>query len=169
MTEAYARLQQQSDKYIEDAFAAATAKLFYDNPLNLAIAYILLLVRLTDPPDGAFKYMISLTLILFVYLYPLVRELILHWSRSIFASILSKDDRNMFVRHGIHHHLKCRTMPTLYARAFATEDDHIKDSFSWDTDVIPFVIDKYETDTIISHGKLFTGPLIPTSMNLETA
>ena len=71
--------------------------------------------------------MLSLTLILFVYLYPVVRGLIIHWSRSIFASILVKYNRNVFVRHGIHRRSKCRPMPTHYARVFATADDHSKD------------------------------------------
>ena len=54
----YARLHQKSDKDIEDTVAAATAKVFYDYPLNLAIPYTLLLERLPDPPDGALKSMI---------------------------------------------------------------------------------------------------------------
>ena len=120
----YARLQQQSDKDTEDAFASATAIVFYDDSLNLAILYTLLLERLSDPPDGALKYMLSLALILFVYLYPVLRGLILHCSRSIFASILSKDNRNAFVRHGIRHCEKCRPMPTLYTIEFDTADDH---------------------------------------------
>ena len=72
---------KKSDKDIEDTVAAATAKVFYDYPLNLAITYNLLLERLPDPPDGALKYMLLLNLILFVYIYPVVRGLILKWSR----------------------------------------------------------------------------------------
>ena len=60
-------------------------------------------------------------------------------------------------------------MRTLYVRAFATTDDQIKDSFSWDTDSITFVIDNSATEIISSQRILFTGPLIPTTVILETA
>ena len=57
----------------------------------------------------------------------------------------------------------------MYAKEFATEDDHIKDYFSWDTYIITFVIDSSSTAIIISQRRLFTGPLIPTPVILETA
>ena len=60
-------------------------------------------------------------------------------------------------------------MPTLYDRAFDTADDHIEDSLLWDTDGIPFVIVNSATAIIIFQRRLFTGPLIPTSLTLETA
>ena len=60
-------------------------------------------------------------------------------------------------------------MPTMYAKEFATEDDHIKDYFSWDKDGITFVIDNSATVIISSQSRLFTGPLIPRSATLETA
>ena len=94
-------------------FAATNTKLFYDDPINLVILYTFLLERLPDPPDGALKSTLSINLILFVYLYPVVRGLILHWSRYIFSSILSKYNRNVFVRHGIHRRARCRPMPTV--------------------------------------------------------
>ena len=146
---AYARLHQQSGKDIEDAFSDATDKVFYDDPLNLAIPYAFFLERLPEPSDGALKSMISLTLILFIYFYPVVRVLIIHWYRQIFASILAKDNMNMFVWHGIQSHAKLRPITTLYAREFSTADDHIKYYFSCDTDGIPFVIDKSVTKIII--------------------
>ena len=113
--------------------------------------------------------MLSLTLIIFVYLYPSVKGLILHWSRSIFASISDKDNMNVFVRHGIRRHEKFRPIPNLYTRSFATADDHSEDSFSWDIYGRPFVIDNSTAAIISSQRKLFTGPLIPTSVTLETA
>ena len=70
--------------------------------------------------------------------------------------------------NGRLHCTKYRQMPTLYARAFATSDDHIDDSFSWITDSIYFVIDNSVTAIIFSQHRLFTAPLIPTSVNLET-
>ena len=75
----YARLQQQSDKDTEDAFASATAIVFYDDSLNLAILYTLLLEHLPEPPDGELIYMLAITIILLVYLYPVVRGLIIQW------------------------------------------------------------------------------------------
>ena len=75
---AYAHLYQKSDKDLEDTVADATANILYDDPLNLAILCILLLECLPEPPDGAHKSIILLTLIIFVYLYPVVRGLILH-------------------------------------------------------------------------------------------
>ena len=113
--------------------------------------------------------MLSLTLILFLYFYPVVRDLILHWSRSIFASILEKDNRNVFVRHDILCCAKFRTMPYLYASAFATEDYHNDVSFSWNKDGITFVMDNYSTVIKISQLRLFTVPLIPKLVTLETA
>ena len=163
---AYARLHQQSGKDIEDAFSDATDKVFYDDPLNLAIPYAFFLERLPEPSDGALKSMISLTLILFIYFYPVVRVLIIHWYRFIFASILAKYNRNVFVRHGIRRRSKCRPITTLYSRAFATADNHRKDSFSWDTDGIILFIYNSATDIIRSQRRLFAGPLIPTSVTL---
>ena len=128
----YAHLHQQSDKDLDDAVAAATAKVIYDDPLNLAIPYTFLLERLPKPPEGAIKPMLSLTLILFIYLYSVVRVFIIHWSRFMFSSILAKDNRNVIVRHVICRREKYIPMITLYVRAFAIADDHIKDSFLWD-------------------------------------
>ena len=71
------------------------------------------------------------------------------------------------MRHGRRRCEKRRTAPTLYAREFATADDHSNDSFSWDTDGIPFVIDNSVTAIIFSQRRLFTGPLVPTSETLE--
>ena len=166
---AYDNIHQPSDKDIKDAFDAATAKVFYDDPLDLALPYTFLWEFLPDKPDGALKSMFSLILILLVYIYPVLRVLIIHWYSSIFYSILDKDNRNVFMRQGIRHREKFIPMPTLYARAFATADDHIKDSLMWDTDGILFVIENSATDIISSQHILFTGPLIPTSVTLETA
>ena len=93
----------------------------------MAIPYTFLLKRLPETPDVALKSMLSLTIIIFVYLYPVVRGLIIHWYRSTFASILAKNKRNVFVRHGIRRREKCRPMTTLYAIAFVTSDDHRED------------------------------------------
>ena len=123
--------------------------------------------RLPDTPDGALKSILSLTLLRFVYFYSLLRGLILHCSKPIFASFLSKDNRNLFVRHNIRRRVEFRPMPTLYDIAFATADDCSKDSLSYDTDDIPFVIDNSVNAIICSQCRLFKGPLIHTSATLE--
>ena len=41
--------------------------------------------------------------------------------------------------------------------------------FTWDTDGIPFIIDNSATAIISNMRKLFTGPLVPTKVTLETA
>ena len=102
-------------------------------------------------------------------MYPAVRGFILNWSMTIFVSFLDKENRNVFVRHGIRCREKLRPMPTLYDRAFYTADEHIKDYFLWDTDGITFVIDNSVTEIISSQSRLFTVPLIPTSATLETS
>ena len=120
----YARLHQQSDKDLEDAVSTDTSKLFYDNPFHFSILYTLLLELIPEPLDVTLWSILSVTIILFVYLYPVVRGLIIYWSWSIFDSILSKDNRNMFVRHGIRRCVKCRPIPTLYAISFDIACDH---------------------------------------------
>ena len=93
----YTHLHQQNDNYTVDSVSAATAIVFYDDPFNLTIQCIFLLGYLPEPPEGAIKSILSLALIRFVYLYPLVRSLILNWSRPIFVSFLAKDNWNVFV------------------------------------------------------------------------
>ena len=51
----YTHLQQQNYKYLEDAVASATEKLFCEDPLNLANPCTFLLEQLPDSPDGALK------------------------------------------------------------------------------------------------------------------
>ena len=154
---AYTHLHQQSYTDLEYAVAAATAKVFYYDTLNLAIPCTFLLELLPDPTDGALKSMLLLTLILFIYLYLIVRGLIIHLSKSIFASILSKENSNVFVRQGIHRRAKCRPMPTLYSRSFATADYHSKDPFLWNIGSITFLNDNSATAVIISQRILFVG------------
>ena len=75
----------------------------------------------------------------------------------------------MFVRNGIGCRANFRPIPTLYARAFTTSDDHSKDYLSWDTDGIPFLIDNSVNAIISSQRGLFRVVLIPTPVNLETS
>ena len=49
---AYTHLDQRPEKDIDEAVAAATTAVFYDDPLHLAIPYTFSLERLPGPPDG---------------------------------------------------------------------------------------------------------------------
>ena len=91
---------------LEHAVSATTDIVFYDDPLYLEIPYILFLERLPDAPNGEIKSMLSHNLILVVYFYPVARGLIIHRYSPIFSSLLSKYNRNVFVRHGIRHREK---------------------------------------------------------------
>ena len=44
-----------------------------------------------------------------------------------------------------------------------------EESFDWDTDGLPFVVDNSATSIICNIRKVFTGKLIPTKIILETA
>ena len=59
-------------------------------------------------------------------------------------------------------------MPTLYTRAFDTADKHRTGFLSWYMEGIPFVISNSATAIICSQRRLFTGPLVPRSVTLET-
>ena len=52
---AYAHLNQRHEKYLDEAVAAATTLVFYDDPLRLAVPYVFLLEMLPDPPNVLLK------------------------------------------------------------------------------------------------------------------
>ena len=106
---------------------------------------------LLEPPDGLLKSMLSLTLILIVYLYPILRGLTRLWRRSLIA------------------YMPQRKLPTLHIKMYATVSDPNEKSFSWDTDGIPFVVDNSATSIIINERRLFYGHLTPTRVTLETS
>ena len=54
---------------------------------------------LPDPPNVMIKQLLSLTVILYVYLYPILWGLISLWTRLADAYIFSKDT-NIFIKHG---------------------------------------------------------------------
>ena len=73
---AHAHLNQKSEKDLDQAVAAATTLVFYDDPLHLAVPYIYFLKMVPEPPDGLMRSTLSLALILLVYLYPILRGLV---------------------------------------------------------------------------------------------
>ena len=86
----YARLDQQSEKDLYKAVAASTVAVFYDDLLHLTIPYAFFLEHFPEPPDGFLKSVLSFTLILFVYLYSILRVLISLRLRHIGAYNFSK-------------------------------------------------------------------------------
>ena len=69
----YAHLNHRHEKDLEEAVSAATTLVFYNDPLRLGVPYVYLLEILPEPPDGLLKSLLSLTLILIVYLYLILR------------------------------------------------------------------------------------------------
>ena len=63
----YAHLHQSSEKDLDEAIQTATAIIYYDDPLRLAIPYEYLLEWLPEPPDGITKSLLSLTIIISIY------------------------------------------------------------------------------------------------------
>ena len=51
----YAHLNQRHEKDLDEAVAAATTLVFYNDPLRLAVPYVYLLEMLLEPPDGLLK------------------------------------------------------------------------------------------------------------------
>ena len=110
---------------------------------------------LPEPPDGMLKSALALTLILFVYMYPILRGIIRLWARLLHVYIWKKRD-NIFVRHGRRRgrHKRHNLMPTKHVKVFATANTN-EESFSWDTDGMPFVIDNSATAIICNSRKKF--------------
>ena len=84
---------------------------YYNDPLCLADPYVYLLEILPEPPNGLLKLIFSITPILIVYLYPILRCLIRLWGRSLLAYM---------------SHRKC---PTLHIYIYATAADPNEKNF----------------------------------------
>ena len=166
---AYAHLNQNICQDLDEALAAACAIKYYDDPLHLALPYLFFMDLLPEPPDGFVKSFFSLALILFVYFYPIFIALIRDWTKLICSCIILSDDKNVFNRHGRRREKRRQQIPCLYIKVFASNANPSESPFSWDTDGIPFIIDNSATSIIRNERKLFTGPLVPTKVKLETA
>ena len=138
---AYAHLEQKSEKDLDEAVAAATAAVFYDDPLHLAIPYTFFLERLPYPPNGLIKSVLSFELIIFLYLYPILKVLISLWLIHIgaytFSKILVNKDRRRRKRQ--------KPLPKLHIKSFSANASSDYSAFYWNTDGIPFVVDNYAT------------------------
>ena len=148
---AYAHLNQRHEKDLDEAVAAATTLVFYNDPLRLAVPCVYLLEILPEPPDGLLKSIFSLPIILIVYLYLILRGLICLGGRSLIA----------YMSH--------RKFPTLHIRMYATAADPNEKTFSWDTYGIPFVVDNSATAIISNERILLYGHITPKRVTLETA
>ena len=165
----YAHLNQSNEKDLDEAIQTATAIIYYDDPLHLAIPYEFLLERLPEPPDGITKSLLSLTIIISIYSMIVTKGLLRLWYQLISTRLFKMDKRNKFVSHERRRRRKSRLMPTLHIKMFTTHTNPDENAFSWDTDGIPFVIDNSATGIICNVRKLFVGPLTPTRVTLETA
>ena len=137
----YAHLNQIQEKDLNKAVSAATELFYYNNPMHLEMSNVFFLKLLPEPPTGMLKSFIYFTLILFVYLYPIIRGLIIFWVRLLGAYINSKENTN-FVQHGQR---RCRTkqqneLSTMHVKFFSTKRPN-EESFAWDTNGLPFVVD----------------------------
>ena len=148
---AYAHLNQIHEKDLDEAVAAATTLVYYNDPLRLAAPYVYLLEMLPEPPNGLLKSILSLTLILIVYLYPILRGLTRLWRRSLIA------------------YMSQHKLPTLNIRMYATAADPNEKAFSWDTYGMPFVVNNSATAIISNERRLFHAHLTPTRVTLEIA
>ena len=166
---AYAHLNQIRENDLHEAVSAATHLVYYDDPLHLAIPYVFFIKLLPEPPDSMLKLVLSFTLILLVYLYPIIRGIIFLWMRLLGAYIFSKKN-NILVRNGRRRRRpkQQKEQPTIHVKFFATKCPN-EDSFACDTDGLSFAVDNSSTAIICNVRTLFTGKLIPTKIMLETA
>ena len=166
---AYAHLNKKMCQDIDEALAAVCAIRYYDDPLHLAVPYLFFIDLLPEPPDGFVKSFLSLALILFVYLYPIFIALIQYWTKLICSSITLSDDKNSFNHQGRRHKQMRQQQQCLHIKVFTSNNNPSEYPFSWDADGIPFIIDNSDTAIISNERKLFTGPLVPAKVTLETA
>ena len=142
---AYALLNQTICQDLDEALAAACTIKYYDDPLHLAVPYLLFMVLLPETPDGFVKSFLSLALLIFVYFHPIFIALIRYWTKLICSIIISSDGKNAFNRHGRCCKKIRQQQPCLYIKVFTSNSDPSESPFSWDTDGISFIIDKSAT------------------------
>ena len=147
----YSHLNQRHEKDLDEAVAAATTIVYYNDTLQLAVTNVYIFEILPEPPDGLLKSNLSLTLILILYLYPILRGLTCLCTRSLIA------------------YMSQLKLPTLHIRMYATAAKPNEKAFSWYTDGIQFVVDNYATSIISNGCRLFHSHHTPTRVTLETA
>ena len=124
---------------------------------------------LPEPPDRMLKQLLFLTIILYVYLYPILLELISHWTRLSGAYLFLKDTY-ISVKHGCRRRCCLRyQLPTLHVKIFATNERPEKSTFTCDTHRLSFVMYNPDTTIICNTRKVFTGHLASNKIILETS
>ena len=114
------------------------------------------------------KQLLLITLIFYVYFYPILWVLICLRTILAGANIFSKDT-NIFVKHGRQRRRRhWHQVPTLYVQIFAKNESPDESTFTWDTYGFPFVVDNYTTAIIWNTRKVFTNHLTPTKIIPET-
>ena len=61
-------MNQRREKDLDEAAAAATSLVYYDDPVFLEIPNMFFLKLFPEPPDSMLNSILSFTLIIFVYL-----------------------------------------------------------------------------------------------------
>ena len=124
---------------------------------------------LSEPTDGLTKSTLSLTLIIFVYLYPVLITLIKYHMKIVGSYVVLSGDKNVSINHGQCHSKQPKPLLQMHIKVCVSDADPPDEPFSWDTDGISFIIDNSATAIISNVRKLFTLPLKPTRVTMETA
>ena len=90
---------------------------------------------------GFLKSVLSFALVLFVYLYPILRGLISLWLRHIGSYTFSK----IFFNQDRRRRKRQKPLPKLHMKSLSANASYGNSAFSWDTDGIPFVVYNYDT------------------------
>ena len=121
----HSHLHQKINKELEEAVAEATLIQYYDDPLNLAIPYVSLLDMLPEPLDRLTKSTLSLALIIFVYLYPVLIALIKYHMKIVGSYVVLSEDKQRI------HQLEATPLHT--ARTIATHAHQSVYNRRWST------------------------------------
>jgi hypothetical protein len=126
---AHAHLNQKINKDLDETVSAATAIKYYDDPLHLEIPYQFFMEMLPEPPDGLTKSILSLTLIIFVYLYPVFKALTKYYLKLIGSYTILSEDKNVFIQCGQHRRKRRKLLPHLHIKMY-TADTNPNDELS---------------------------------------
>ena len=137
----YAGLGQQTNYGLVNVLEEASGPLVYnDDPIRLSVVYQFFLEQLPEPPDGVLKLILSLSLIAYVHLYPVLQGLIYLWVNKFCSYLCYRCDENIFINFGKRRMKRRKSLPHLNVIVLATNKGSEEQVFSWDTDGILFII-----------------------------
>ena len=122
-------MHQNTNKELEKAVAGATSIHYYNDPLHLAIPYVFFLEMLPEPPDGLTKSTLSLALIIFVYVYPVLTALIKSHMKIAGSYVLLSGDKNVFIKHGQPHSKKLKPLLQMHIKVHTTNAEPPNEPF----------------------------------------